>query len=84
MSHGEAKTKRWRPWQFSLRFLMLVMFGVATFSGGWVANDWNRKRAIIQPAAPSQPIVKVKLRVITPSDLPVRRYDTTLINDLPK
>ncbi len=43
MSRGEGKTKRRGPWQFSLRFLMLLTFGAATFFGGWQANEFSRR-----------------------------------------
>ena len=46
MTSREKKVMRWRPWRFSLRLLLFVMFAVATFSAGWVANDWHRQRAM--------------------------------------
>ena len=39
MSSGGEKPKRWRPWRFSLRLLLLATFGVAIFFAGWTAND---------------------------------------------
>ena len=44
MLNGEDKAKRWRPWRFSLRSLLSLMLLVATFFGGWKANDWYRDR----------------------------------------
>ena len=39
MSSGGEKPKPWRPWRFSLRLLLLAMFGVSMFFAGWTAND---------------------------------------------
>lgn len=44
MTSQHDKAKRWRPWQFSLRTLLLIMFGIACFLGGWTANEWKRRR----------------------------------------
>jgi hypothetical protein len=49
MSSSEEKTKRWRPWQFSLRFLMLLTFGAASFFGGWQANEFSRRSNLPTP-----------------------------------
>ena len=40
MSSGEQKAKRWRPWQFSLKTLLLLTMFVASFFGGWQAHVW--------------------------------------------
>ena len=40
------KPKRWRPWQFSLRTLLLLMLVVASYLGGWMSNDWQRRREL--------------------------------------
>lgn len=46
MPSGNNKPKRWRPWQPVLRTLLLLMFGVACFLGGWQANEWKRQREL--------------------------------------
>jgi hypothetical protein len=38
--------RRWRPWQFSLRALVLWTLCVACFFGGWTANEWKRQREL--------------------------------------
>lgn len=48
MTTQPDKPKRWRRWQFSLRTLMLIMFAVACFLGGWQANEWKRQRELDQ------------------------------------
>jgi hypothetical protein len=45
MSRGEEAAKR--PWQFSLRVLMLLTFVVAVYSFGWAAI-WKREAEIHQ------------------------------------
>ena len=46
MPSERDKAKRWRPRQFSLRTLLILMFGVACFFGGWAAHEWKRQREI--------------------------------------
>ena len=48
MTTQHDKPKRWRPWQFSLRTILLLMFGVGCFLGGWTANEWQRQRELEQ------------------------------------
>jgi hypothetical protein len=48
MPHNEPRSTRWRPWQFSLRFLFQLMLVTAAFFGGWVANEWKRERELRQ------------------------------------
>ena len=43
-----AKSRRWRPWQFSLRTLLGLMLVVAAFCGGWTTNEWKRQRELEQ------------------------------------
>jgi hypothetical protein len=43
MTRSEEKEKFW---QFSLRFLLTLMFLVATFCGGWVAKERHRERSL--------------------------------------
>ena len=45
--HDNAK--RWRPWQFSLRTMLMLMFGAGCFLGGWTAHEWQRQRELEQP-----------------------------------
>lgn len=44
MIQDEKTVKRWHPWKFNIRSLLLAMFVVAAFCAGWAANDWNRSR----------------------------------------
>jgi hypothetical protein len=46
MPSERDKKKRWRPWQFSLRTMMLLMFGASCFLGGWTSHEWKRRRAL--------------------------------------
>lgn len=61
MGAGEEKAKRWRIRQFSLRTLLLLMFGAACFFGGWTANELKREREMREvqqvPVIISQPVV---------------------------
>jgi hypothetical protein len=44
MAPGNEMAKGWRPWQFSLRVVMLITLVLASFFGGWRANDWHREK----------------------------------------
>jgi hypothetical protein len=64
MSSSDNPAKVWRPWRFSLRFLLLVTFGVAAFFGGWQANEYAHRakpepvkiRLVPLPTLPAPPI----------------------------
>ena len=43
-----TKIEGWRPWQFGLRTLLILMLSVACFFGGWTANEWKRQRELEQ------------------------------------
>ena len=38
------KPRGWRPWQFSLRALMLLTLVVASYLGGWMSHAWQQQR----------------------------------------
>lgn len=40
------KPRRWRPWQFSLRTLLILTLAVACFLGGWTTRDWVLEREL--------------------------------------
>jgi hypothetical protein len=40
---NDNTVQRWRPWQFSLRTLMILMLVVAAFFAGWHARDWQAR-----------------------------------------
>ena len=44
MTTQHDKAKRWMPWQFSLRALLMLMLVVASYLGGWMSNEWKRQR----------------------------------------
>ena len=44
MTTQHDKAKRWRPWQFSLRTLLVLMLVVASYLGGWMSNEWKQAR----------------------------------------
>lgn len=44
MTSQNDNAKRWRPWQFSLRTLLVTMLVVASFFAGWNARDWYLRR----------------------------------------
>ena len=46
MTTQHDKPKRWRPWQFGLRTLLLLMLVVASYLGGWMSNQWKRQREL--------------------------------------
>ena len=41
---AQKKAIPWRPWQFSLRFILLLMLVVSAFLAGWQANEFRRER----------------------------------------
>jgi hypothetical protein len=71
-SSEHSPAKRWRPWQFSLRLLMLLMFGVETLCAGWTANDWKHKR-LAKLARPTTPTVIAIQRIDVEKILAERR-----------
>ena len=46
MTTHHDKAKRWRPWQFSLRALLLLMLVVVSYLGGWMSNEWKQQREL--------------------------------------
>ena len=38
--------RNWRPWQFGVRTLFVLMLLVATFFAGWNTSDWYREREL--------------------------------------
>ena len=43
MTAQHDKAKRWRPWRFSLRALLVLMLVVASYLGGWMSNEWKQR-----------------------------------------
>lgn len=41
MTSQHNKAKRWRPWQFSIRALLLLTLVVGSYLGGWMSNEWK-------------------------------------------
>jgi hypothetical protein len=46
MTTQHDKAKRWRPWRFSIRTLLLLMFGASCFFAGWTAHEWQQQREL--------------------------------------
>jgi hypothetical protein len=93
MTTQHDKAKPWRPWQFSIRTLLLLMLVVGSYLGGWMSNEWQRQRELERARTDSEHFLSIEqmksmegaaaLPIEIPNDsLPPRRYD--LIDDLPK
>ena len=48
MTTQHDKAKRWRPWRFGLRTLLLLMLVVGCYFAGWTASERKQQRERIQ------------------------------------
>ncbi len=46
MTGQHDRSKRWRPWQFGVRAMLLLMLVVASYLGGSMSNEWKRQREL--------------------------------------
>jgi hypothetical protein len=67
MTTQHDKAKRWRPWQFSIRTLLLLMLCAGCFLGGWTANEWKRQRELERAQQETEPDLLMDLMY----DMPV-------------
>ena len=70
MTTQHDKAKRWRPWQFSLRALLLLMLVVASYLSGWMSNEWKQQLELEQAKQEAQEALRraaAQLRVNTQS-----------------